>query len=102
MAGMPLSSISAILKASDFSELDREGYRFSTAATVYNNGAQVLNICAFLMILIELISAEKTISNLDSIPNVNLYALWAKKRTIKTLSNLDTISNVSRYAPLAK
>uniref|UniRef100_A0A0D9ZWI5 Generative cell specific-1/HAP2 domain-containing protein n=1 Tax=Oryza glumipatula TaxID=40148 RepID=A0A0D9ZWI5_9ORYZ len=31
----------AILKASDFSELDREGYRFSTAATVYNNGAQI-------------------------------------------------------------
>uniref|UniRef100_J3M5E4 Generative cell specific-1/HAP2 domain-containing protein n=1 Tax=Oryza brachyantha TaxID=4533 RepID=J3M5E4_ORYBR len=38
----PKARGAAILKASDFSELDRAEYQFSTAPTVYNNGAQIV------------------------------------------------------------
>jgi hypothetical protein len=44
---MPQCSISAILKASDSSELDRQECVFSTTATVLDNGTQVCKSLGF-------------------------------------------------------
>jgi hypothetical protein len=42
------SLISAILKASDFTEVDRVECQFTTTATVFNNGSQVMKSLCFL------------------------------------------------------
>lgn len=95
---MPVCCISAILKASDFSELDRQECLFSTTATVLDNGTQVRkSLGFFLMILLEFISfvcmLMETVSEFQSNFScqrkiVSLFAPLAKIETINVYNHV--------------